>query len=487
MGRSSTSTPAPVDEGFLGEAVFGAMPGDGGCGCGCAAAMDEVAGSLPGQGRMVVHVGAGGVADRRSFLRGSARLEPVLVGARVSTSGLDVPVLVAPGLWPGPQLGSSVGSPLPSRSSKGELDSQERFVCGRGCSDGRESQLWRGEDLWEAADDSLLRATIWSDRGAPDRDANTHGRIASQGGPQSSEERQASQDAERTNAVFATGDVDLIGAWVVARESDDEHDLIEWWEEYGEAVWGPDPLYRPSESGLCDDEFKGGSHCSYLAVDISRGVPDLDEYASRDVPVAFIDERASAEGCEAELRGLVRAAWSLLQDNLDLVEWTRCWVFGRSSSGRPRLKCLERALDGSNGDVEITLRDGVSPFNEYAAADGWCKRGIIIYHEQIFWRRRLSNWCCGPDDETRLCMLISVASSMLHELVHYCCRARDVGEGQECHTSYLTQSVIEWALFHRYDVFGGGTCCDTVAQDDTVFAYGAEAADVGDCGVLTCP
>lgn len=359
---------------------------------------------------------------------------------------------------------------------------------GAACGGGETEEV---DDFWApVVEGGPLRTMGIGERARPLGRRPGHGRIASQSGPQSASEREESQEAERTNAIFATGLPDLISSYVDALESGDEAVLNAWWMEHGEDVWGDTGLAPPPDGGTCSDALRGDSTCNRLASDDQRALPDLEEYGEREVPIQFIDKRDGVEGCDSQLESLIRAAWSMLQDNIDLVNWARCYVFGRKSSGQVKMSCLRDTILGSDEKiVKIYLQSGESLIDPGAAAEGWWGWKIVIFGEDSFWKRRLSYWCCSVSDKTKTCMAISVAALIFHELVHYCGRSKDSGKNVDnCEWSYLAQSVIHWALLNRYPAAGSGNCCRKLVGDGSIFAGGMRSSDVGiDCPILECP
>lgn len=222
-------------------------------------------------------------------------------------------------------------------------------------------------------------------------------------------------------------------------------------------------LYSPtlaeigSTEGTCYDDLLGSDReCSPLACDITRRLPDINELSGR-VPINirifdYRDKHVMPEFQES-LEYIIRAAWALLQENLDLVEWASCWVHGPGSGN-----CLLNFLDGRFELLRIHLMDRHA-FWEEASAGAFYPffiRSIFIYTEHEYWRSAMSNWHAG-NVIIKTCVALDVATLLAHELSHICLNPiTERWGGQECSGAQMMESALKWALYaiRNYNVEG---------------------------------
>lgn len=275
------------------------------------------------------------------------------------------------------------------------------------------------------------------------------------------------------------------------------------------------PLLRPETGGTYDSEkYLTGSdaECKVYACDEVRSLPNMNEYASYDWPVAYYDLRTSKDRCDEELESILRAAWRLLAENLDLVNWASCWTRG---TGDP--DCLHSAIETSwyessaitrlLGDLSALL--ALSVGDALALATAWADvilsvfvipldwhvagairgLGLAVYSDHEYWQVATSQWHNG-NNSTKACIAIDVATVLLHELTHFCLApVADLDEEKGHASSYMMESVFRWAMFNRYSGVSDSACCrgaeDLLSSDQ--FAAGIDQFDISNnCDALDC-
>lgn len=162
------------------------------------------------------------------------------------------------------------------------------------------------------------------------------------------------------------------------------------------------------------------------------------------------------------MEGLVSKAWCLLADNLDLVHWVACMVFGTDGNS------LEGRIRGMGYNVEIRCNTRTTGLSAPCSTDGGSRAasfpdlfGGFIHlcadHASIVEYVRV--WSAGNAVE-RLCVAIEMASLLLHELTH--AAGVNVGDGDmaaPCRRSYLAGSTMKYLLLKRYPRALDAECC----------------------------
>ncbi len=279
--------------------------------------------------------------------------------------------------------------------------------------------------------------------------------------------------------MIGSGKLGLIREWAALVSLGDEEATDAWWfEHYDElGLLFCDPLYSPPSKywGSCASTMLGSdAECADLACDNTRSIPDMDDYAARDVPLDIYDLRGKTSDCEDALADIIRAAWALLMANLDLVRWAACYVFG---PGEREAECLVNAINGMaaerDGILDIFSDGRLTDVDIYIVSPDWAGAGVswglrimVIYAGHEYWNVATSQWCCG-DNLTRTCMALDVATILLHELLHYCkydsadaeVSGTDVTVSDSCGLAYLLEGAFKWAILGRYPDLAESSCC----------------------------
>lgn len=161
----------------------------------------------------------------------------------------------------------------------------------------------------------------------------------------------------------------------------------------------------------CSSDLKGtDEECQAWIDDCTTHVlaeSELDAYASTEIPPTIRGET------ETE-RELIQAAWSLLLDNVDLVRWAICLVFG-SDRAEDLMDRLTDHLDGSRWTGVYMLDTSVGgpffvPPTTYSSI-------LYIVRGSELWQYYLRLWTSG-DHTSRTCAALDFAAGLAHELCH---------------------------------------------------------------------
>lgn len=211
---------------------------------------------------------------------------------------------------------------------------------------------------------------------------------------------------------------------------------------------------------------------------------DLDAYATSDIP-------PSVHGETDTERELIQAAWSLLEENIDLVRWAICLRYGATKA--------ERVMDRLTNNIDGTWWVGlyvmdvafggpffVPPFLP-TLPPSRVSDALIIVRGSDFWQDLLKMWTSG-DLSSRSCAALDFAAGLAHELCHvgrYTMVDLEIdGDGitETCFTSFIIGNTVRWALFQRYPpaLMGDSNCCGDKA-DASMFACGDTHAHFKGC------
>lgn len=164
---------------------------------------------------------------------------------------------------------------------------------------------------------------------------------------------------------------------------------------------------------------------------------------------------------DPDLFTVLETAWSMLQDNADLVGPVCEFVFGLDGScivkelGLGMWGTLVYCTDASSDGWGFINKSNPCPGIAYASTGrgvGFCStRGLVEEYARVFRD--------GTDDE-RLCVLVDVAATLFHEFTHVCLLNSSDGDADEpCRTSYLAENTLKWLLLRRYPGALNPTCC----------------------------
>jgi len=254
------------------------------------------------------------------------------------------------------------------------------------------------------------------------------------------------------------------------------------------------------------------TQCYSLAVDTTISSDDFYR----------IDFTADPDGVDlwffsAEEDDFIRAAWAVLLENIDLIDWAACFVLGPDSSQKEELlesisgdrRTLICALPGvysgmggfpaslallgelvsgllalaSTVAISASLAIVLTTVAEVIAAAALYisvrYHGMLVIYAGSMWSEMLSEYNSG-DLERRQCAIMELATVLLHELTHTC--GLSLGDPSKtttdnvCWESYTIENNFRWALFHRYASTtawaGVPTCGDAGHHTDDVFGSG---------------
>lgn len=171
------------------------------------------------------------------------------------------------------------------------------------------------------------------------------------------------------------------------------------------------------------------------------------------------------------------AAWDLLVRNFDLVQWALCTATGDTNAG----SCIQEYLFGLRSVVlQKHDCDGLArgyPFADLlevaidVALSGLAFSLAFVDDRPELW------WCVGDDGShdymlergaelfcsefvnDRDCGVVSVASTLLHELTHICFRNVEGDSYLECDSAYLVTNYFLWAARARFAGVSSALCC----------------------------
>jgi hypothetical protein len=243
----------------------------------------------------------------------------------------------------------------------------------------------------------------------------------------------------------------------------------------------PIPL-GPSIFGGTD----GPTVCIFSAQDPAACPLPETGYVYECTEIAVTTTRWNFDGGTEGQRAVLKAAFSLLQQNMDLVEWSLCLAFDiavpfnlRDLIANPHSIKLRFSNDVSfehwwsayvAGESTDTGGSGVSlcgacslDGDQIAYACPW----EISFCTDARYIQRWEGWCCATGQE-RLAMAIGAAALVYHELLHvtgvqagHTERCRVEGEEDEsCDRLYMAENTLEWALFTRFPIATLPECVD---------------------------
>lgn len=200
----------------------------------------------------------------------------------------------------------------------------------------------------------------------------------------------------------------------------------------------------------CFDKVRGSSSCNFWAHDIKKsfynfGHPEGGYEGDR--------ESVKIQGATDTEYSLVKWSWSLLQDNIDLVYWAACWVWGYVHK---EFESHIFGLHAWSNRIEVRFEDDCEgaghPMAFAFAGDGAFRGDNLTFCRNGAWCVTRAAWDSG-DSGTQLCAAIGVASTIAHEIAHI------VGYmGRDCHNNtqcscdrvYMFHYTIQYALLMRY-------------------------------------
>lgn len=197
---------------------------------------------------------------------------------------------------------------------------------------------------------------------------------------------------------------------------------------------------------------------------------DLDaitsRWASRLEMVARTDDDPALMTSETIARAerLYGAAFGLIGENLDLVNWVGCFLWGPEEANDRWRIIDKRFLDYTSPTIKVDLRTsphgGCDHGNELAHTSGthidWCidhtaNRTLISGDDDT-----IPRYDPDLDIDAAVCSLVELASHVAHELTHgvdlYDGRPGKAHGGSDCDIIYRFNNMFKWALAQRYAV-----------------------------------
>lgn len=234
----------------------------------------------------------------------------------------------------------------------------------------------------------------------------------------------------------------------------------------------------------CTGDLEGSdSACQSLIDDCSTHVlsaSELAAYAVSSIPPTI------RGATETELE-MIRAAWALLRENIDIVKWAICLRYGKTKAD-DIMDWLTDHVDGSRWTGVYVLDTSIGgPFFVPPRA---VPSVIIVSRGSDLWQGYLDYWTSG-DPSTQACMALDFAAGLAHELCHVAryniadVDAFEFDPGTDvttCYTSFIIGNTVRWALFQRYPpgMMVNSNCCDRKA-DASQFGCGNTAAQFKSC------
>lgn len=171
--------------------------------------------------------------------------------------------------------------------------------------------------------------------------------------------------------------------------------------------------------------------------------------------------RAAEPGAADLMRRIIEPmtlAWCLVLDNVDLIQWAAELVKG-PAAGETMSACLEFAgLNVFVVDTNVTVFATVplSAWIPYFLGTGGMH--LIADVASGTWDAWLTLYE-GGDDDTRMCVLVDLASILAHETAHGCgVHLIDLGAG-DCRAAYRIGNTVKMGLLERYPAAMRASCC----------------------------
>lgn len=226
------------------------------------------------------------------------------------------------------------------------------------------------------------------------------------------------------------------------------------------------------------------------------------------------------EPVDQDVIDLVTSAWAVLLDNLDIVEWVACLVYGEDSAVSGPLgaianlfgvpvslaDCLVEKIVGQPARVELRLNDADS--NAFQGKTGGGLSGGYIRVpaagnlQQHYLRYLDPSFAWSSREDQQFCIVADLAATLLHELVHTCPaggvldepgvengKAED--EPGSCSAAYLIENAFRWAMGQRFPCLADTACwyymCEqTWMYDEAAYPFLPPWEDsiyfgIGDC------
>ena len=239
---------------------------------------------------------------------------------------------------------------------------------------------------------------------------------------------------------------------------------------------GTPGTFSPPASPPCPPPFAGWAD-----------PPEIDVATDSSGCLTDLGEKLRVSNCSSGMSDFYRAAWCFLLENWDVVKWIFEINFGTS-------ECIGNVLNHRTVGFYVACSNSRSSgllycdSGSYAAhsyewpvadtpeggvpGEGW----ITICMEHSFAKERLRAFRAGGKD--KLCALIDLAATILHELTHICALNYDQDE-DECETSFTTENTFRWAMAQRFPDSCDSSCCDDWCGDELDGSYMSASQKIG--------
>jgi len=212
------------------------------------------------------------------------------------------------------------------------------------------------------------------------------------------------------------------------------------------------------------------------------GCPSLTGGSISELDTVDVDAYSlsvDVNGAEDDEEELIRAAWTLLRLNTDLLRWVQCWIFGDRSDD-----CIVNRLSRAWFRVDVRFRDhgegscDDEDQNMYAIPGLFGGTIYVCRHDH--WERTLQVWTHGRDEGVKnlyFCAVIETACMLFHELIHICYASEDWVDGDfldKCYDTYLSENLLMWALHNKYPAASHSRCCSGLDGCDLLYSDGAK-------------
>jgi hypothetical protein len=288
----------------------------------------------------------------------------------------------------------------------------------------------------------------------------------------------------------------------------------------------PTDLFEPPDEsvwGLLDDEPGRCAKTMYGSVNECPPPEDETIRSTTHLQTLDTDSWRPAIDFDSEWSGdeteFLLTAWALVNENLDLIQYATCWVYGTGNIlelgwravvlrqyvriGNP-LNCMVKNFSGvslsgsAEGAFNIERKDCEGA--DYAAYvipplanTIWICTDAGTSKRSSYFRDNLFNaWQGGGVDA--LCAAVGMATLLVHEMVHVCgFNLNDWVEERDGHTrcdgAHMVGYIFQWAMMRRYAGSGGNgaadsDCCSGLDRDEQ-FGSADYAWDVEEgCGIV---
>lgn len=173
---------------------------------------------------------------------------------------------------------------------------------------------------------------------------------------------------------------------------------------------------------------------------------------------------------------LLLAAWNILYENLDLIQWVACWLTGDRLSLTALLTgnwstmgvCMTNSILGTPGSEVYVFFTPLSNEAFSGLPLGVTPGGTILIPDRSDIWQEFVELFLSSNPLDRLCSVVELATWLAHELTHTCGYAFGdpwFEDGSDaCPKSYLFENAFRWALHRRYGDLAA-SCCSSLGSE----------------------